>query len=496
MTITSDVSRVPLKNPDAFYIGGGWRKGRGAGFDVIDPASEERYFTVAMAEREDVEAAVQAARQAFDHGPWPRLSHKERADYLLALGEAVRRRGDDFAALWTHQVGNLHTFSSQFSPALGGVFDYYASLADSFPFEEQRQPLSGGAFGLIVREPVGVVAAIIPWNAPLSLIVYKVAPALLAGCTIIVKASPEAPGEAGLMAELAEEAGLPPGVFNMLTADREVSQYLVEHDGVDKVSFTGSSLAGSRIGAICGERIARCTLELGGKSAAVIFDDVAIDEAADALTMTPRLMAGQVCAALTRVIVPRHRHDAMVAALADRYSALRVGDPMAPDSDVGPLAMARQRDRVEHFIAQGVAEGAVLATGGQRPANLNRGFYVEPTVFGNVANSMAIAREEIFGPVVSVIPVADEDAALAAANDSAFGLNASVFTHDAERAYRAARVLRSGTVGQNAFRTDFSMAFGGFKRSGIGREGGTEGLHLFLETKTIILDDAPPHLRG
>jgi acyl-CoA reductase-like NAD-dependent aldehyde dehydrogenase len=290
------------------------------------------------------------------------------------------------------------------------------------------------------------------------------------------------------MAEIAEAVGLPPGVFNVLTADREVSEVLVRHPDVDKITFTGSTAAGRRIGALCGERVARCTLELGGKSPGLILNDYDVETAARTIAAVAPMMTGQVCSALTRIIVPRDRHDDFVEALAAAMSAVKVGDPFDPENAMGPLAMARQRERVEGYIAKGKAEGARLATGGSRPKHLDRGFYIEPTVFAEVNNSMVIAREEIFGPVLSVIPAADEEQAIAIANDTPYGLNASVFTNDVERAYRVARRIRAGTVGHNIWRTDFSIAFGGFKQSGIGREGGSEGLHNFLEPKTVILE--------
>jgi aldehyde dehydrogenase (NAD+) len=239
---------------------------------------------------------------------------------------------------------------------------------------------------------------------------------------------------------------------------------------------------------LCGERIARCTLELGGKSAAVVLDDVDIETVASTISAAECFLSGQVCSSLTRIVVPRHRHDALLDALASSFSAVRVGDPFDPETQMGPLAAERQRDRVEGYIAKGIDEGATLATGGRRPSHLERGWFVEPTVFGNVDNSATIAREEIFGPVLSVIPAEDERDAVRIANDTIYGLNASVFTDDVERAREVAGQLRSGTVGHNAFRTDFGVAFGGFKQSGLGREGGTEGLLPFLETKTIILE--------
>jgi aldehyde dehydrogenase (NAD+) len=280
-------------------------------------------------------------------------------------------------------------------------------------------------------------------------------------------------------------------VLNVVTADREVSELLVRDPGVDTITFTGSTAAGRRIASICGERIARCTLELGGKSAAVILDDMDIATAAQTLSQAECFLSGQVCSSLTRIVVPRQRHDELLEALAGTFSQVRVGDPFDAQTQMGPLAASRQRDRVEGYIAQGIADGFTLATGGGRPKDLDRGWFVEPTVFGNVDNHSAIAQEEIFGPVLSVIPAQDEQDAIAIANDTIYGLNASVFTNDVDRARQVAGQLRSGTVGHNAFRTDFSVSCGGFKQSGIGREGIHEGLLHFLETKFVILEGRP-----
>jgi len=340
-----------------------------------------------------------------------------------------------------------------------------------------------------------VVGAIIPWNVPLGILCAALPAALIAGCTVIVKSSPEAPGEGLLFAEVAEAVGLPPGVVNVVTADREVSELLVRDHRVDKIIFTGSTATGRRIGSICGERIARCTLELGGKSAAVILDDADITTAAQYLAAAELPMTGQMCSSLTRIVVPSAKHDEFVEVLASSFAGVRVGDPYDPATQMGPLASERQRDRVESYIAKGGAEGAVLAIGGGRPKHLERGWFVEPTVFGNVDNRSTIAQEEIFGPVLSVIPADDEEQAIEIANDTIYGLNAAVFTNDSDRARQVAGRLQSGTVGQNGFKTDFGIAFGGFKQSGIGREGGTEGLLSFLETKTIVLDDAPARYR-
>jgi acyl-CoA reductase-like NAD-dependent aldehyde dehydrogenase len=325
----------------------------------------------------------------------------------------------------------------------------------------------------------------------MGLIAFKLAPALAAGCTVVIKASPEAPGAAYVVAEVAEEVGLPPGVVNVLTADREASEALVTDPRVDKIAFTGSTAVGKHIAGILAGRIGRYTLELGGKSAAVILDDMDAAEVANSLSGGACFVSGQICASLTRIVVPRHRHDEFVDALADRFSRIKVGNPFDSGTEMGPLATSRQRDRVESYVGIGKAEGAKLAYGGGRPKDLDRGWFFEPTVFANVDNSSRIAREEIFGPVLSVIAAADDEDAIRIANDSPFGLNASVFTHDADRARAISRRLRAGTVGQNGNRADFGIGFGGFKESGFGREGGLAGMLPYLENKTVVLDQKP-----
>ena len=489
MTATTS---APVSYPDRFFIGGQWvAPSSDATIDVIDAGTEELFFRVAEARAEDMSRAVGAARTAFDEGPWPGMTHAERAGYLRALGAAVQERSDGMAQLWPRESGTTHLVAQFAAMMCAGAMESYAALADTFPFEEPAQPSMGGGFGLLVREPVGVVGAIIPWNAPLQLISHKIGPALLAGCSVVLKLSPEAPGEGYLVAEAAEQIGLPPGVFNVVTADREVSELLVRDTGVDKITFTGSTAAGRKIASLCGERVARCTLELGGKSAAVVLDDADIATVAASIAGAECIMTGQVCSSLTRIVVTRDRHDEMVEALAENFAQVRVGDPFDQQTQMGPLAMSRQRDRVEGYIAKGIDEGATLAAGGGRPKDLERGWFIEPTVFGNVDNSSTIAQEEIFGPVLSVIPADDERDAVRIANDTIYGLNSSVFTPDSDRARTVAGQIRAGTVGHNGFKTDFGMAFGGFKQSGIGREGGKEGLLPFLETKTVILDEAP-----
>jgi aldehyde dehydrogenase (NAD+) len=491
MSLADDVM-ARIQHADRFFIGGQWvPPSSDATITVTDSATEELFLSVAEAQAADIDRAVGAAREAFDAGPWPRLTHAERAGYLRAIGAELAKRSDDIGQIWPRESGVLHAVARYGGAGAQATFNAFAGLAETFPFEEPAKPTAGGQFGLLVREPVGVVGAIIPWNGPMSLISNKVAPALLAGCTVVLKSSPEAPGEGYLIAEAAEAVGLPAGVLNVLTADREVSELLVRDPRVDKITFTGSTAAGRRIASLCGERIARCTLELGGKSAAVILDDMDLETAAQTLSKAECFLSGQVCSSLTRIVVSQQRHDQLLEALAGTFSQVRVGDPFDQQTQMGPLAAERQRTRVLGYIDKGKAEGFTLATGGGRPRDLDRGWFVEPTVFGNVDNSSVIAQEEIFGPVLSVIPARDEADAVRIANDTIYGLNASVFTPDVERARQVAGQLRSGTVGHNAFRTDFGIAFGGFKQSGIGREGGTEGLLPFLETKTVILEGRP-----
>jgi aldehyde dehydrogenase (NAD+) len=491
MTTISEI-KAPITHLDKFYVGGQWvDPSSSSTIDVIEPSTEDVFFSVAEAQDADVARAVGAAREAFDNGPWPTMTHAQRAEYLRAISEALRERSDDVLQVWPRESGIMYGAAQAMIGGVPDAYTYYADLAETYHWEEPATPTAGGNFGMIVREPVGVVGAIIPWNAPMTLIAYKLAPALLAGCTVVLKASPEAPGAPLIMAEIAERVGLPAGVLNVLTADREVSESLVRDPRVDKIAFTGSTAAGKKIAGILADRIGRYSLELGGKSAAVILDDYDLGQAAAALSGAECFLSGQVCSSLTRIVVPRRRHDELVETLAGTFSQVKLGDPYDPNAQMGPLAMQRQRDRVLSYIDIGKNEGATLATGGGTPKDLERGWYIEPTVFGNVDNSWRIAQEEIFGPVLSVIPAQDEDDAVRIANDTVYGLNAAVFTGDADRAREVGGRLRAGTVGHNNFRTDFGIGFGGFKQSGVGREGGVEGLHHYLENKTMIFEEKP-----
>lgn len=482
-----------LSEPEKLFIGGNWIKPASDGrIDIISPSTEELAGSVAEATEADVDRAVAAARHAFDHGPWPRMSGKERAAKLREIADRLEARAMDFAKAWSLQVGMPYTHSGATATYMRGYFDYYAGLAEH-GFEELRTPAQGGAC-VVVREPVGVVAAVVPWNAPLATMLLKVAPALAAGCTVIAKPSPETPVEALLLAECIAEVGLPEGVFSVLPAQRDVSDYLIRKKEVDKVSFTGSTAAGLHIASVCGGRMARVTTELGGKSAAIVLDD------ADARTVVAGIMpnlvglTGQQCAAFSRILVPRSRRDEIVGALAAAFEAVRVGDAFDPATDMGPLVTSRQLARVCGYIDKGRIEGARIVTGGGRPSNLPRGWFVQPTLFDNVTNDMTIAREEIFGPVGTVIAYETEEEAIAIANDSDYGLSGGVFTKDADKAYAVGRLIRTGNFGHNGRVIDFTIPYGGFKLSGLGREGGIEGLHGFTEVKAIFLSEAPSHL--
>jgi acyl-CoA reductase-like NAD-dependent aldehyde dehydrogenase/thiamine pyrophosphate-dependent acetolactate synthase large subunit-like protein len=473
------------KAPEKFFIGGKWvaplsnRK-----LDVISPVTEERILSYPEAGRADMDRAVAAAREAFDNGPWPRMAPSERARCLRKVAELLAGRLDDIAHAWTLQVGAPIMLTKKLVGQNPTLFNYYADLAETYPFVDERKRDDGGVVK-VVKEPVGVCAAITPWNAPLVLLSYKVAAGLAAGCTIVSKPSPETPLEAYILAECIEQAGLPAGVFNLVPAGRESGDCLVRHAGIDKVAFTGSTAAGRHIAAVCAERLARVSLELGGKSAAILLDDADFRAALPTLMVYTMPITGQVCFSLTRVLVPERRKQEFLDLYLGAVSGIKVGDPFDPGTHMGPLTMARQLDRVQGYIAAGRAEGARIACGGGRPKGLNKGYYIEPTVFVDVRPDMKIAREEIFGPVVSIITYTDEDDAIAKANNTAYGLSGAVFTTNPERGYAMARRMRTGSVTVNGMIVDPKHPFGGYKQSGIGREGGPEGLDTYLETKTI-----------
>jgi aldehyde dehydrogenase (NAD+) len=398
----------------------------------------------------------------------------------------LSRRLPELAAVWTSQVGAPISLTQYLSTQVPGLFEFYGRMIQDYPIVNERRR-DDGRMARVVNEPVGVVAAITPWNAPLILLCYKAAAALAAGCTMVSKPAPETPMDAYLLAECIDEAGLPPGVFNVVPAGREVGDYLVRHPGVDKVSFTGSTAAGRNIMKACADRLARCSFELGGKSAAIVMEDADIGQALQSLAPFSMPITGQVCFSLTRVLVPRSRESEIRNAYVAAVSNLKVDDPFDPGTHMGPLTMKRQLTRVEGYIKRGREEGARLVLGGGRPSHLTRGYFIEPTVFADVDVRMTIAQEEIFGPVVSFITYDDIDDAVAKANGTMYGLHGAVYTSDPERGYEVARRIRSGSVTVNGMIVDYKMPFGGFKQSGIGREGGIEGLQNYFEVKTVYM---------
>ncbi|MGI5163554.1 aldehyde dehydrogenase [Spirillospora sp. CA-253888] len=473
-----------MRQHDRFFIGGEWTAPAGTGtIDVISPHTEEVIGRVPEGTEADIDAAVAAARRAFDQGPWPRMTPAERAEKLGRLSAIYAERQQEMADLVTAEMGSPILFSIFGQAALPQmVLQYYVDLAASYTFEEERPGMLGPV--TVTREPVGVVAAIYPWNVPQFTLMLKLAPALIAGCTVVAKPSPETPLDGYLLAEWIKEAGIPDGVVNIVPAGREVGAYLVAHRDVDKVAFTGSTDAGRKIGAVCGQQLKPVTLELGGKSAAIILEDADLAATIEGFKMASLMNNGEACAAQTRILAPRSRYTEVADALAAMVAGLNVGDPADYGTEIGPLVARRQQERVENYIRVGQDEGAKLIAGGlDRPHD--RGWYVAPTVFGEVSNDMRIAREEIFGPVLALIPYDGEDDAVRIANDSDYGLGGSVWTADVDHGVEVARRVRTGSCGVNLYVLDPNTPFGGYKDSGLGRELGPEGLAAYLEHKAI-----------
>ncbi|MFF2392433.1 aldehyde dehydrogenase [Nocardia sp. NPDC058114] len=472
---------------DKLFIGGEWVKPSSeATFEVISPATEEVLARVADGTEADIDAAVAAARTAFDSGPWPRMELTERIAVLTRVSEALAARQDEVARLISAEMGCPITLSTRMqSMGTRMLLDAFLELAPQYQWSDIRRSVTGNA--LVTREPVGVVAAVVPWNAPLQIAIIKLAPALLAGCTAILKPSPETAMSAYLLAEIFEQAGLPEGVVNVVVAGREVSEHLVRHRGVDKVSFTGSTAAGRRIAAICGEDLRRVTLELGGKSAAILLDDTALDVAVPIIRALSLRNTGQVCSNKTRIVVARSLRDELYDRLREMVAAMPVGDPFDPATEIGPLVSRGQRERVESFIADARADGNKVLVGGGRPEGLDRGWYVQPTIFADVDPNARIAQEEVFGPVLTVHTFDTEAEAIEIANNSDYGLNGSVFAADPAHALAVARHIRTGTVELNGTPAGFFAPLGGFKNSGIGREAGLEGFDAYVESKSYGL---------
>lgn len=481
-----------MREVERLLIGGGWATPHStATIEVVEAHTERVLARVPDADDHDVDAAVRSARAAFDSTGWSAAPLGERIDAVERIVAGMEARSEELARAITSETGCTFGFSklAQVASPLE-TMRAFVDLAGSYPWE-QRRPGRYLPF-LLRREPVGVVGAVVAWNVPQVLIATKLAPALLAGCTVVVKAAPEASLDAVILAEVVEAAGLPPGVVSILTGGVAAGRALVAHPGVDKVAFTGSATAGREVAAVCGQQLKRASLELGGKSATIVLPDADLGVVAAGLRFTSFMNNGQACAAQTRVLAPRSRHAEVVDAVAGVADGLRVGDPFVKGTAIGPVASARQRDRVRGYIELGRAEGARLVTGGaEPPPGLETGWFVQPTVFADVDNAMRVAREEIFGPVLVVIPYDDAqgpdgaDDAVRIANDSEYGLAGSVWTTDPERGVAVARRVRTGTFGINGYAPDPTMPFGGYKASGIGREWGEAGLDEYTELKAI-----------
>jgi len=468
----------------AFYIDGEFVPPHGEErIEVTNPATENVMGSVPRAVPADIDDAVAAARRAFDETDWAHRPHQERAELLLGIAKRLEERNDEIARIITDENGALYSLARR---TVGhGFCTYYAGLSDDVAWEELRTGARGPA--VVRREPAGVAALVVPWNAPLGLLMVKIAPALLAGCTVVAKPAPETPLDTYPLAEALKDAGVPDGVVNIVPADAEVGDYLVSHRDIDSVSFTGSLRAGKRIMQVCADRLARVHLELGGKSASILLDDAPLEQAVTGTLGGFLINNGQACAALSRTLVPRHRYDEVVDGLAEAAKGVVVGVPYDEASEIGPMTSRRQYDRVIGYLELGKAEGARVVAGGGRAKGFDRGYYVEPTVFADVDNSMRIAREEIFGPVNCVIPYDTVEEAIAIANDSDYGLSGAVWSDDLERGMDVARRIRTGTFTINGFGLDPHIPFGGFKASGIGRQNGLEGLDAFVELKSVFV---------
>jgi aldehyde dehydrogenase (NAD+) len=480
-----------LKSP-ALYIDGTWVEASSdEEVPVINPATEEVIGRVPQASKADIDRAVNAARRAFDEGPWPRMSPRERSDALERFMDVIADRRVELVDLIIAEAGSARPIAQalQFDTPLRYA-RWFAERAASFPYQDPL-PLQSGPRGLgqgvIIKEPIGVVGAITPFNFPLYLNLVKVAPALAVGCTVVLKPSPLTPLEAFVLGEIADEADLPPGVLNVVTGDVAASEHLTMHPGVDMVSFTGSDAVGKLIMGQAAEGLKKVLLELGGKSPNIVFAGSDLDKFAMSAATGFTIHAGQGCALPTRILAERSVYDDVVERMTTVLAKIKVGDPTDPKTGMGPLIREAQRERVERYVAAGTAEGARLACGGVRPADLARGYFFEPTLFADVRSSMTIAQDEIFGPVGVVIPFDGEDDAVAIANDTRYGLAASVWHPDAVRAFDLAQRIRAGTVSINGGGGGPHLwgPFGGYKQSGIGREFGDYGLLEYTQLKTV-----------
>ena len=470
-----------------FFIGGQWvAPASNRRFEVINASTGEAIATAPEAVEADIDAAVAAARKALTAPGWGDTTPAERAAILRRFSAAIAARGADLGRAVSEQNGMPVMISPMLEGQFAaGILEYYAALADGM-VQTDKRPSQMGKETLVEGSPIGVVAAIVPWNFPVTLALNKVAPAMVAGCTLVIKPSPGTVLDSYLLAEAAIDAGVPAGVVNWVAADREVGAYLVSHPGVDKVAFTGSTGAGRIIARTCGELLRPVTLELGGKSAAILLEDADIGAFLQGIPTACMLNNGQACYNGTRILAPRSRYGEVVDALVSFAGSLVVGDALDPATHVGPMASSAHRDRVESYIAIGKQEARLVAGGG-RPTAVPGGWFVEPTVFADVDNGARIAQEEIFGPVLSVIAYDGEDEAVRIANDSEFGLGGSIWSADGAHAIDIARKVESGTVGINGYMPSLGAPFGGIKASGLGREFGPEAIGAYQNAKSIYV---------